>query len=501
MIHLLFINQLADSVMALNSYYLKLAIGALVVLSPFLLANRDGLANLWDRICDTFSYLLFNQVSVEITTEYMSYFSSWTINRTIYGNNHKLILAILSHISQYRDQNRSSRVEYIFNDDGIGYDEQSQAESDNRDQGKQLKERIHIKPTSRFRLPPPYQHLSVQYREHLRDGEKKQSKTETLKITTTKQHVSDIDKFLSSCYQRYCDLINNRAVSKRYLLLNCYDNDKLVCKPIEIHLHTTFDKIFFPQKKKLIKTLDNFLNRKSASPIYGKFSLLMYGPPGTGKTSVIKAIANYTDRNIHYVKLSSIKTFQDALDVIFSDSKNHVVSRNFDQSIGVRQKIVVLEDIDADCKSTHQRQQLPDRSKNPDSKLSFENQLCNAVMMANQETSPSSGLNLSDILQLLDGIVEVEGLMLIATTNHIGKLDPALVRKGRFTFLLEMEKIGPAETTEMIQYYYQHSPDRSSPKRCQEIVDRFKKRSVNPSELEYAIQQDLLGNSEPLEQL
>ena len=44
----------------------------------------------------------------------------------------------------------------------------------------------------------------------------------------------------------------------------------------------------------------------------------------------------------------------------------------------------------------------------------------------------------NQILQILDGSYSSDKVIYIATTNHIDKLDPALIRPGRFDLRIEM---------------------------------------------------------------
>jgi len=47
-------------------------------------------------------------------------------------------------------------------------------------------------------------------------------------------------------------------------------------------------------------------------------------------------------------------------------------------------------------------------------------------------------LNLSGLLNVLDGVVDSPGRILVMTTNHPEKLDPALIRPGRINFAIEL---------------------------------------------------------------
>ena len=91
----------------------------------------------------------------------------------------------------------------------------------------------------------------------------------------------------------------------------------------ELSSEKTFSSLFFPGKGELLFLLDHFQKKTGKFGIAGfphKLGLLLHGPPGTGKTSIIKAIAEYTNRHIVSVPLSKMKTNQELMDVMFDQS-------------------------------------------------------------------------------------------------------------------------------------------------------------------------------------
>src|SRR5690349_13652291 len=106
--------------------------------------------------------------------------------------------------------------------------------------------------------------------------------------------------------------------------------------------------MFFPSKVELLQIVDHFMNKTSKYAIKGyphKLGLLLYGPPGTGKTSLIKALANYTNRNIVSVSLSKIRTNQQLMDIVFNT--NYVLTgETLSVKLGFEKTIFVFEDID-----------------------------------------------------------------------------------------------------------------------------------------------------------
>merc|ERR1711956_112119 len=55
-------------------------------------------------------------------------------------------------------------------------------------------------------------------------------------------------------------------------------------------------------------------------------------------------------------------------------------------------------------------------------------------------TEKTSEIKLSDLLEAFDGVLEMKGRMMVITTNHLEKLDPALIRPGRVDLSLEFKR-------------------------------------------------------------
>ncbi|KAG2423696.1 hypothetical protein HXX76_015086 [Chlamydomonas incerta] len=63
-------------------------------------------------------------------------------------------------------------------------------------------------------------------------------------------------------------------------------------------------------------------------------------------------------------------------------------------------------------------------------------------------------LNLAGLLNVLDGVVDTPGRIIVMTTNHPEKLDPALIRPGRINKKVYMGRLRVDEALSMVRHYF-----------------------------------------------
>ena len=64
-------------------------------------------------------------------------------------------------------------------------------------------------------------------------------------------------------------------------------------------------------------------------------------------------------------------------------------------------------------------------------------------------------VNLSCFLNILDGIIELHGVMIIMTTNYPERIDEALIRPGRFDFKYEFKRASKEIIRKMLEFKFE----------------------------------------------
>ena len=185
-----------------------------------------------------------------------------------------------------------------------------------------------------------------------------------------------------------------------------------------------FDKMIFTDKEKIIKYIDNWVDKIPEYVHYGitpKLSILLYGEPGTGKSSFYKALAEYLD-------IDSVTTISPS----YFENTDNQRGRRGDYGPHMS-TIYALDDIDCFCQSREDTQDA-DNSAMLSSLLSF------------LDTPNSFYFKAKDGLYYLVSIV-------VAATNYIDRLDEAVKRYGRFDLKLEMKEFTEQQARDMCAIY------------------------------------------------
>ncbi|OJD11466.1 hypothetical protein AJ78_07772 [Emergomyces pasteurianus Ep9510] len=161
------------------------------------------------------------------------------------------------------------------------------------------------------------------------------------------------------------------------------------------------------EKMAVLKDIEGFLDARARGwyarrgiPYQREF--LLYEPPETGKSSFSLSVAGRFELNIYVLNLSSIDDSR--LNSLFVQLPPHCV--------------ILLEDIDAASTARTEDSETKENTGQ-------------AAVGPSQKSKSQGNVSLSALLNALDGVSSQEGRLLIMTTNHIERLDDALIRPGR----------------------------------------------------------------------
>ncbi len=201
-----------------------------------------------------------------------------------------------------------------------------------------------------------------------------------------------------------------------------------------------FTNLFGPEMKLVKKRIEFFIKNKDWYDHKGvpyTLGLLLSGQAGAGKTSSIKCLANETQRHIMNINLNNdISKVQ--FENLFFNEVIHVLNTSTGQTekytIPLDQRIYVLEDID--CQSDLVKERKYESKEAITQGIGLEK------------------LDLSFLLNILDGVLELPGRIVVMTSNYIEHLDHALIRPGRIDIIANFKKCLNETLIEMIEFFY-----------------------------------------------
>ena len=347
-----------------------------------------------------------------------------------------------------------------------------------------------------------------------------------LEIFSYTKSLDDIKLFIDKISMEFISEIHNTRINKKFIYtllgknLNKYDDEQIMNKyneweECEFASSRRFDNLFFEEKENVIAKIKFFQENKDWYKREGHpwtFGLGLSGPPGTGKTSIIKCIANLLNRHLIVIPLNKIKTQKEFSQYYFETRYN---LNNASDSISFDNKIIVFEDID--CMTDIVRQRKKTSSKNHKSSKKSEkneseseknesesekneseknekdktNKILEKIVkkmndsdieddfdtLINKTNKKDDDLTLSYLLNIIDGLRETPGRIIIITSNNYESLDTALVRPGRIDYTLKMNNASRKIVEEMFFHYYEE------PMSAYYDTDLIKDYIVSPAEI------------------
>ena len=217
---------------------------------------------------------------------------------------------------------------------------------------------------------------------------------------------ADIDRLSAEAARR-------ADVGQRRQIVNVYDR---FGNPTSLTLpKRSADTLCLPANMfaSIEKQLRDFCAARDAYETAGlpwRFGVLLSGPPGTGKTSLAHALASHLSVRLAVINLGDLHSDCELLNVFRSIT---------DQSI------VLIEDVDCAFKQ--------------------------------RQAEAAEGISFAGFLNCIDGVMAPSnGRILVMSTNHPERLDPALVRPGRVDLNIAVPTLGREQASDYVDRVFPH---------------------------------------------
>ena len=311
-----------------------------------------------------------------------------------------------------------------------------------------------------------------------------------------------LQSYVESCLLNYDRHMSNKLGTNKYFfdmmvqtksrstIQNNLPSNYIIFTKHKFQTSRTFNNVFFDERDNLKNHTEFFLERKDwyqSKGIPHTLGFMFHGEPGCGKTSTIKAIANVGKRHIINIHLAEIKSKEQLNHLFFNDEINVWDNGKTERyTIPVNERMYVIEDIDAMGDIVLKRDfKKPEPIKKEIKMDEFGN-------IKEEEQNP---IDLSFLLNLLDGTLESEGRIIAITTNYPERIDKALIRPGRIDMIVHFKKCSLRTLCEMVECFYDIRLDDNM------MLDNSLNEKWTPAEINQVLFRNFKNSTNAMEEL